>query len=299
MRTDYISRQIPAGKIEMQFEGDDGTLAYARAAGIYVDGLEAPLFADRITSRPNPTRRSVTILTFGQSNAANTGGGRYTAGNDVTVFNVFDMKHYRAVDPLPGASNDGAAVWGRLGDKLVAGGHFESVAFVPIAVGGTFIRDWATGGPLQRRLMFALSRLKMADVKLDAMCWHQGESDANLSDMTAAEYGGHFLTIANAIRKAGIAAPIYVALATLCATADHPFKNRDQIRLGQKRAVSFLKNILPGPDTDLIGLDSRLDGCHFSESGLERHAEAWLQALTTPRISVWKKMAQYRLGATC
>src|SRR5262249_10650579 len=120
----------------LRFDGDDGTLAYAKAAGIYTEGIEAPLFPDRVVA--SQTKRDPgqsIIVTFGQSNAANTGAGCYAANGPVYVFNVFDMKFYRAIDPLPGASNGGAAVWGRLGDKLVASGHFPSVLFVPIAVG--------------------------------------------------------------------------------------------------------------------------------------------------------------------
>src|SRR5262249_42203088 len=81
----------------LRFDGDDGTLAYAKAAGLYEEGIEAPLFPDRIVT-PRTIRdpnRSI-IVTFGQSNAANTGEGCYAANGPVYVFNVFDMKFYRA-----------------------------------------------------------------------------------------------------------------------------------------------------------------------------------------------------------
>ena len=105
----------------MEFQGDDGSLEYAKAAGIYVKGLEAPIIDDRCLQPAvdQITDRAV-IFSFGQSNAANSGEGCYVATNRVNVFNVFDMKYYRAVDPLPGASNNGASVWGRLGDKLIS-----------------------------------------------------------------------------------------------------------------------------------------------------------------------------------
>jgi hypothetical protein len=280
----------------VQFDGDDGSLEYAKAAGIYTEGIEAPLFPDRVvTSRTERHPGLSIIVTFGQSNAANTGEGCYAANGPVYVFNVFDMKFYRAIDPLPGASNSGAAVWGRLGDKLVASGRFPSVLFVPIAVGGSFIREWALGGGYHRRLLFALHRLKMAGLPVDMMLWHQGEADANLSNISSREYRDLFLSIVDAVRRAGVNAPIYIAVATLCATADHPFENRAQIRLGQKRLVSPWRRILPGPDTDLIGVVHRVDGCHFSTSGLERHAQVWFQALTSGRARQWALWAKYRL----
>jgi hypothetical protein len=271
------------------FESDDGSLSYAKAAGVYIDGVEAPTFPDRVI--PSPFKHSLkpplVILTFGQSNAANCGEGRYAAGSSVSVFNVFDMTFYKAIDPLPGASNNGAAVWGRLGDKLVSAGLVPSVIFVPIAFGGSFIREWAPGGPHYRRLIFALQRLNMAGLGVDIICWHQGEAEANLTDMRTEEYCGHFLKIVEAICSSGMKAPIYVAVATLCTTADHPFTNRAQIRAAQKQLVAPWKGIMPGPDTDQIGLAHRMDGCHFARSGLELHAESWLDALATGQATRW------------
>jgi hypothetical protein len=113
--------------------------------------------------------------------------------------------------------------------------------------------------------------------------------------MSSREYRDLFLSIVDVVRGAGVDAPIYVAVATLCATADHPFKNRAQIRLGQKRLVSPWKRILPGPDTDQIDVAHRIDGCHFSASGLERHAQGWFQALTSGRVKQWALWAKYRL----
>src|SRR6266567_3324440 len=58
-----VATSIP---IEIKFEGDDGTLEYAKAGGIYVDGNQAPVFEDRLVSPmvANPPGTRV-ILTFG------------------------------------------------------------------------------------------------------------------------------------------------------------------------------------------------------------------------------------------
>lgn len=102
------------------FWKDDGSLEYAKAVGIHIDGLEAPVFPERTVDGPFGASASsrLTLLAFGQSNAANSGDGLYAASKAACVFNAFDMKFYAAIDPLPGASNDGAAVWTRLADKL-------------------------------------------------------------------------------------------------------------------------------------------------------------------------------------
>ena len=283
-----------------EFPWDDGTVEFAKAGGMYVaDEVEAPVAEDRLVapSIANPPGTTV-ILTFGQSNAANSGEERYAARGQVHVFNIFDMRFYRAIDPLPGASHDGGSVWGRLGDKLIDAGVAPSVLFVPIAFGATYVQDWAPGGPHHRRLLFALHRLKSARIKIDMLCWHQGEADANHTSMSADEYCGYFRSMLREVREAGVDAPVYVALATLCEEAPHPFQNRAEIRRGQRKLISIRDRILPGPDTDVIGIEHRRDGCHFAASGQQLAAQAWFKAITAGRLRTRMVWARYRLKST-
>jgi len=278
-----------------EFEGDDGAVEYAKASGVYIDGAEAPVAEARLVAPilANPPGTLV-ILTFGQSNAANSCEEHYTPRGAVHVFNIFDMKFYRAVDPLPGASDAGGSVWGRLGDRLIDAGFARSVLFVPIAFGATYIEDWAPGAQRYRRLMFALHRLKWAGIAVDMLCWHQGEVDANHTAMTADEYRDCFRAMLRGVREAGVEAPVYVALATLCEDKSHPFQNSAQIRLGQKQLVS-IDSVLPGPDTDEIGIAHRRDGCHFAASGQKLAAQAWFKAITAGRFKRQRVRLQYRL----
>ena len=279
-----------------EFEDDDGTVEYARVSGVHASAAEAPLAEDRLVAPviANPPGTTV-ILTFGQSNAANSCEERYAARRAVHVFNMFDMKFYRATDPLPGASDDGGSVWGRLGDRLIDAGFARSVLFVPIAFGATYIEDWAPGGECYLRLMFALHRLKRAGIAVDTLCWHQGEANANHTSVTADEYRNCFRAMLRGVREAGVEAPVYVALSTLCEDGPHPFQNSAQIRLGQKKLVSIWNSVIPGPDTDQIGVEHRHDGCHFAASGQELAAQAWFRAITAgplEKLTLWSK---YRL----
>src|SRR6266446_3835460 len=232
-----VATSIP---IEIKFEGDDGTLEYAKAGGIYVDGNQAPVFEDRLVSPmvANPPGTKV-ILTFGQSNAANSCEERYTPRGTVHVFHAFDMKYYR-------------------------------------------------------RLVFALHRLKRAGIAVDMLCWHQGEANANHTPMTADEYHDYFRAMLRGVREAGVKAPVYVALATLCEDGPHPFQNSAQIRLGQKKVVSLWNRVMPGPDTDQIGIADRRDGCHFAASGQELAAQAWFRAITASPLEKLVLWSNYR-----
>ena len=294
LRVQKLERAI--GGALPDFDNDDGTLEFASVSGVYVPGAEAPLAEDRLVTPAvaNPAGTTV-ILTFGQSNAANSGEERYDPRGTVHVFNVFDMRFYRAVDPLPGASHDGGSVWGRVGDKLIDAGTAQSVLIVPIAFGATYIKDWAPGGDCYRRLLFALHRLKSAGIKIDMLCWHQGEADANHTGMSGAEYCAHFRSMLRALREEAVNAPVYVALATLCEGEPHPYQNAAEIRRGQKKVISIRDQVLPGPDTDLIGIEHRRDGCHFSASGQELAAQAWFKTITTGRLRTRMRQARYRV----
>ncbi|MBS0245101.1 MAG: hypothetical protein JSR61_00660 [Proteobacteria bacterium] len=263
----------------LEFDDDDGSLEYARAVGIYVDGVEAPVNATSEVSKDVAVQADTKIiLTFGQSNAANTGEKRHTACDKVHVFNPMDGKFYRAVDPLPGASNGDGSVWSYLGDLLVDAGD-SSVLFVPIAFGGTFIKDWAPGGNCYRRLIFTLQRMRVAGLTPSIMCWHQGEADANHTQISTEKYLVDFIAMLNAVRSFGIDAPVYCALGTLCEAGEHPYDNKDAIRRAQQQLTTMKRGVLPGPDTDLIGVEHRFDRCHFSESGQKLAAQAWFDAI--------------------
>jgi hypothetical protein len=288
-RSDKLQRSTPRARptsitIALEtpaFEGDDGTLQFAKSAGIYIDGNEAPVLeANRVPATIANPPGTVVILTFGQSNAANSGERLHTARGAVHVFNILDMNFYRASDPLPGASNDTGSIWPLVGDKLIDKGTCKSVLFVPIAFGGTFIDDWAPpAGQCYRRLMFALRRLKMAGIQIDMLCWQQGEAEANHSPMSTEYYCAKFKSMLSALRDAGVTAPVYVAQTTLCEGEPHPFQNNAAIRRAQLQLISIENRVLPGPDTDKIGLEHRRDGCHFSASGQELAAEAWFRAI--------------------
>jgi hypothetical protein len=182
-----------------------------------------------------------------------------------------------------------------VGDKLIDAGIAKSVLIVPIAFGATYIKDWAPGGHCHRRLLFALHRLKRAGIKVDMLCWHQGEADANHTGMSAADYCRYFRSMVREVREAGVDAPVYVALATLCEEASHPFQNRAEIRRGQKNVISIRDRIRPGPDTDLIGIEHRRDGCHFAASGQELAAQAWFKAITAGGLRTRMVWTRYRL----
>jgi hypothetical protein len=211
-------------------------------------------------------------LVFGQSNAANFGETLHTSGPG--VYNLYQGRLYRARDPLRGANGEWGSVWTRLGDRLIAEKRYDTVIFVPVAVGGTEIARWAPDGDLHQLLLKAIEDTQRRKLKFTHLLWHQGESDGVLFTRKA-DYQARFLAMLGSIREHGVGAPIYVAVATRCGT----YPVSPEIQQAQRELVDPAAGILAGPDTDLLDETWRHDGCHFSAGGLEQHARLWLEAL--------------------
>jgi hypothetical protein len=215
---------------------------------------------------------TMVALTFGQSNSANDGQTRYSAANP--VYNFYEGKCFKAADPLLGATGDKGSVWTRLGDMLIDSGLYRSVIFVSIGVDGAPVSRWKTDGDLFQRIVTIKHQLDQQNIQLTHLLWHQGEAEANIGTKKD-EYKTMLTDMIDGIRRLGIDAPLYLAIATRC---KGPI-NRD-IQQAQLELVGERDDILLGANTDTISdMDDRYDFCHFSDSGLQKYALLSLQAI--------------------
>jgi hypothetical protein len=214
--------------------------------------------------------RHAVLMTFGQSNSANFGQTRYTAGPRVANFNIHDGHCYVSEDPLLGTDGSGGSVWGILGDSLVASGAFDQVLIAPFGIGGTSLKEWTVGGRLHPRVEHAAAQLQKSGITPTHVLWHQGENDARAGTPQNA-YAGMFTELVDALRDYGINAPVFVAVATICNNL-----GSDAIRSAQRGLPNAVEGVYPGADTDsLSDMHDRHDFCHFSQTGLVEHAALW------------------------
>jgi len=214
-------------------------------------------------------KRVMVAIVFGQSNSANYGESRKRSKEG--VYNFYKGKLYRADDPLLGATGDQGSVWTRLGDRIIEEKLYDEVIFIPIGIGSTSIARWTIGGDLHSRIINAISEVTQNGLKVTHLLWHQGESDIKTSKQ---EYKKMFMDMLYDIRSRGIKAPIYVSIATRC---ERSILN--EIQEAQAELVDISSGIYPGPNTDGLGFCYRYDGCHFSDEGLEKYAELWMEKL--------------------
>jgi len=226
-------------------------------------------------SCPAQDDKTAVLLVFGQSNSANHGGQRYR-GIDSRVVNFTDGKCYLAESPLLGAEGTYGESWTLLANKLVTAEIFDRVILVPAGVGGTPIRRWAAGGDLNRMLMSVIDAAKR-HYKITHVLWHQGESDFQLGT-SEASYKAGLGSLISTVRALGVSAPFYVSKASF-EEGFETWTPVNPVTAAQESLVDG-KTVLAGPDTDTeIPAADRYDGIHFSASGQEKFAAAWVRIL--------------------
>jgi hypothetical protein len=226
---------------------------------------------------PSQTERSAVILVIGQSNAANTGGQRFKS-QTARVADYANGKCTIAASPLLGNSAAAGEPWTAVGDGLVSHGDFDNVVLIPAAIGGSGLAEWIGRGQLRPMLQDVVQDAQR-HYRITHVLWHQGETDFAVGTSEESYLAG-LKSLASELRGWGVAAPIYVSIATRCDPIDVHWVPDNAISRAQRRLGNSGEGFAPGIDTDALldGLD-RHDGCHMAGSGLTKAIDAWTQIL--------------------
>ncbi len=234
----------------------------------------------------------------GQSNSANHGEEKQTAGSPLVVaFGKGRWQH--AADPEPGASGTGGSFMPAFGDAMAE--KFKvPIGIVAIGVGSTSVREWlpsddAMAAPpdtgLNTILIGSNSWVSVGDLferivnvekefgtnGFRAILWHQGESDCfepadrQISADTYRQYLQRIIESSRA--AAGWRVPWFVAQASY-----HPGNTGDPKLRAAQKSLATDGIALAGPNTDELGPEFRQDngtGIHMNARGLQKHGQLW------------------------
>ena len=181
---------------------------------------------------------------------------------------------YVASDPLLGtglATATGTfgpgSVSLRVADTLVTNGKFDRVIIVPLAIGGTGIVQWGTGGLLYNRTTAAMARLAsrgitpgMTNVTF-CFLWGQGESDGGTS---AATYKTGINQVTAALFATGFNGRAFINKQTWLAGSVNA-----TIQGAQWDGTVITGNVFQGANADSLTAGSRQsDNTHFTDAGM-------------------------------
>lgn len=244
------------------------------------------------------------FIVAGQSNAGNYGSEKQkTATRDVVTFD--GRQWHLCEDPQRGAAGKGGSFLPAFGDALSVALQMP-VAVVPLAMGGTSVREWLPAGSRMKQQpttgqnvkkvaegeweatgkLFASLTNRIAALGpqgFRAVLWHQGESDAGQArggypadrQITGAQYTEFMRVLIRASRTAaGWDVPWFVAQTTY-----HSEKDPADEEFRAAQAALWKDGFArPGPDTDALRGPLR-DGVHFNAAGLRKHGELWAEKI--------------------
>ncbi len=218
---------------------------------------------------PDQGAKTAVILIAGQSNAANSGAERHTTRYPDRVLNFVAGRCIVAGSPLLGSNGFAGEFWTPFADQLIASGAFDRVILAPVAVGGSKVAQWASGGALNASMKPLVADL-VSRYRVTHVLWLQGELDLMLGT-DAAAYRRNFLSFAASLRASGVDAPIYVAKATRCGPG---WKDPNPVRAAQQELADTQPGLKAGVDTDLLlQPQDRYDDCHFAEFGRDESGQ--------------------------
>ena len=172
-------------------------------------------------------------------------------------------------------------MWTRLGDQLIERDIYDKVVLIPFAWGGSEIASWRPGGGLHPELIKRIRNAISNGLSFTHLLWHQGENDAGQKTSKEA-YQQAFRAMLDAIRAEGVMAPVYVSVASRCrASRPNPAVQNAQMEL-----IDQSLGIYQGPNTDVLGLEFRFDGCHFTNEGLDEASKLWVDAIIRSSPSI-------------
>lgn len=242
----------------------------------YVERGSKDISTKTETECPAAGTNRLVIMTFGQSNSANSAQTLHESSGN--VHNFYNSKCYHAADPLLGTGGYSGTVWSRLGDLMFD--NYDSVVIASFGIPATSVSQWAEGGVHNHIISEVVEDMKVNGMSPDYILWHQGESD--VEHTTTQQYYDRFLSIRKTIRDHNITAPIFVAKASICQVVPNIYNK--MIIDAQQKLIEDFDDILEGPNTDTLGFEWRHDDCHFSSVGVWEHAYLWKEAFTNAGI---------------
>lgn len=211
---------------------------------------------------PSNTERLGVLVTFGQSNSANSASYRVRSDEVNDVINFHSGICYRASSPLLGATNTGGEWMSLTAQSLVDAGLYDNVVVMSLGIGGSPVAAWTEGSELNLRLIDNLNAISEKYTVTD-MLWHQGESDLKWGVSTS-QYIASFSDLVATVRAANVTAPIFVSIASFCNGGDYP----NNITNAQLEIINQISGVERGVNTDeLLPTEMRHDNCHFNEQG--------------------------------
>ena len=210
---------------------------------------------------------AMVILVIGQSHGANYVSRRFVGMPG--VFNAYQGRCYRALDPLLGAEGAKGNVWTQVGNDIVGRGIAPAVVILNPSIGSSKLHQWVGQGSLNGYLGSSIAGLPKG-LAISQVAIQIGEGDYQ-EGTNARDFRRSLNELIDFIRAQGIAAPVFVARESLyCspARADNP--------IARVQRTFRADGVHAGPNVDALPFE-RYDNCHLTGAGARDLASQWVE----------------------
>ena len=223
------------------------------------------------THPPPSSNETRVYIAYGEQNSDCFSEKAYVDPPSSRVYQFYHGETYRMSEPMLGATGRGGCVWPFVGNRLVATGATQNVVFATCGRGGASLAELLPSSEPFACLMDAIRRMTQVYGKVDAILFHQGESDRRSTGHELQEYELDFRFLLRAINTS---IPFYLSRASVCERQSNPAL----IRL-QSELIHSQERVRPGPNTDLLNAPNQRTGCSFTSEGLVAFGSAWVESL--------------------
>lgn len=229
-----------------------------------------------LTSRTqviDPAKKTLVLISAGQSQWTSIMPSQYTPTNSTVVdnFNIYDGGSYSIASYLLGPTQSPGSGSGnilpRIADLLINNGKFDRVILVPLAITGSLIAQWATGGALDDRITVAMRRLSSRGLMTtttgitQAFLWGQGEGDG-VAGTAQATYQTAFADVLAQATNNGFSGRAFVCKETWASGTTYATIQAAQVALVNGTTI------FSGGDLDTLNATNRqADNTHFNDTG--------------------------------
>lgn len=249
---------------------DSFILKEDRPNGLY--GVTDTYGLTRRSTAINPALDTLVLVVAGQSLVSNATPTLFTPVNSSVVdqMNIYDGGIYNISGKMLGCSSNATLgpgnVCARIADLFITNAIFDRVILVPIAIGSTYVADWATG-TFSDRIACAMRRLSSRGITAAttgvtmAMLWAQGEQD-NVGATSQANYTSRLNTVISNAQAAGMSGRIFVNSESWSAGA-----TASAVTSAQAAVVNGT-TVFAGANWDSLDATNRqADNTHFNDTG--------------------------------
>jgi hypothetical protein len=220
---------------------------------------------------PKPPLAEMSILVIGQSISSNCNEHVYgPVDNVLQVARTGEIKAAR--DPFEWAGCSGGSMWMPLGKKLIDAGVAAKVVFMPIGVSGSHVEDWQAGGASFSKLNDAIATIQQQGLRFDFAFWHQGTGNIGTNRMVYLE---RLSSVVGYLNERVAIKRWMIAVHSRCSGLYDTDIEAAQLEFGNAPELGRY----PGPNTNLLGNEYRVDTCHLNQMGQEEMASMWLKSV--------------------